>query len=125
PGAWSTLRDDAPRAERLRAAGLRIAVGTDANPGTSPALDLGLMAALAVRDAGLTAEEAILGITSHAAAALGRTDVGRIATGCHGDLVVHANRDPRTLAYALGSVRPRHVLLGGQRVAGEDGPSPW
>lgn len=51
PGAWRTLRQTAPSAERLRAHGVTMAVGTDLNPGTSPTPDLALCAALAVRDA--------------------------------------------------------------------------
>src|SRR5690606_25100506 len=60
PGAWRTLRQTPPDVERMRARGVRIAVGTDCNPGTSPSVDLPLAAALAVRDAGLTLEEAVL-----------------------------------------------------------------
>src|SRR5690606_15817291 len=88
PGAWRTLRQAAPDAARMRARGVRVAVGTDLNPGTSPCADLPLAAALAVRDAGLSLEEAVLAITCEAARAAGIPDAGRIAPGLRADLVL-------------------------------------
>lgn len=123
PGAWRTLRQEAPDAARMRAAGLRIAVGTDCNPGTSPSVDLPMMAALAVRDAGLTLEEAVLAITRHAATAAGWDDRGRLAPGLRADLAVYDERDPRALAYGLGGVDARAVIQGGV-VTRERVPSP-
>ena len=116
PGAWRTLGQAPPEAERLRRAGVRMAVGTDLNPGTSPTSDLPLCAALAVRDAGLTLEEALLAITREAAKAIGRADAGRIEAGLPADLAVYDEEDPRALAYALGDVLAHGVWLGGKRV---------
>ncbi|RLB53055.1 MAG: imidazolonepropionase [Deltaproteobacteria bacterium] len=127
PGAWRTLRQAAPDVGRLRRAGVRLAVGTDLNPGTSPTTNLPLCAALAVRDAGLTLEEAVLGVTVDAAAAAGFEGVGRIAEGCWGDLAIYAHDDPRALAYGIGDVRPLKVVLGGRVVHEEprDGVAVW
>jgi imidazolonepropionase len=116
PSAWRTLRQTPPDAERLRAFGVRVAVGTDCNPGTSPTLDLPLQAALAVRDAGLTLEEAVLALTAEGARAAGLSDVGRIAPGCHADLALFDEEDPRALAYAIGGPEARCVLLAGRPV---------
>lgn len=116
PGAWRTLRQKPPDAARLRAHGVRIAVGTDCNPGTSPMTDLGLAAALAVRDAGLTLDEAVLAITSEAAKAAGLPDAGRIAVGGAADLALFASDDPRVLGYALGGLRATLVVLAGKIV---------
>lgn len=116
PGAWRTLRQTAPDAARMRARGVRIAVGTDCNPGTSPMVDLPLAAALAVRDAGLTLEEAVLAITVEAARAAGLDDAGRIAAGLRADLALFDEEDPRALAYSLGGLRPSAVVLGGRVV---------
>ncbi len=116
PGAWRTLRQRPPDVERLRAAGVRLAVATDCNPGTSPCTDLGLCASLAVRDAGLTLEEAVLGVTAEAARAAGLSGVGRIEVGAWADLAVWPHEDPRTVAYAVGGVRARAVVLGGEVV---------
>ncbi|MEZ4338327.1 MAG: imidazolonepropionase [Sandaracinaceae bacterium] len=122
PGAWRTLRQVAPDAARMRAFGVRIAVGTDCNPGTSPTLDLPLMASLAVRDAGLTLEEAVLAVTREAAAAAGFEEAGRIRVGWPADLVLYDEEDPRALAYAIGGALARTVVLGGRVVV--DGPPP-
>ncbi len=70
PGAWRTLRQQAPNAERMQSTGVRVAVATDCNPGTSPTQDLQLCAALAVRDAGLHPDAALLAITRRAAEVL-------------------------------------------------------
>jgi imidazolonepropionase len=124
PGAWRTLRQTAPDAARMRALGVRVAIGTDCNPGTSPTTDLPACAALAVRDAGVTVEEAVLGITRHAASALGLRDVGSIHVGACADLVSYDQEDPRVLAYALSGARARLVLLAGAIVlGGADVPS--
>lgn len=120
PGAWRTLRQKAPDAARLRAAGVAIVVATDCNPGTSACVDLPLCAALAVRDAGLTLEEALLAITVEAAAALGLSDRGRIAPGARADLACYDAGDPRALAYALGGTRARWTVLGGRVLTSAD-----
>jgi len=116
PGAWRTLRQQPPDAARMRAHGVRIAVGTDCNPGTSPLTDLGLAAALAARDAGLSLEEAVLAVTREAASAAGLRDAGRIAVGARADLVLFPGDDPRIVAYALGGLRAVFVVLGGRVV---------
>jgi len=116
PGAWRTLRQRPPDAERLRSAGVRLAVATDCNPGTSPCTDLPLCTALAVRDAGLTLEEAVLAVTADAARAAGVRDVGRITVGAWGDLAIYPQPDARAIAYGVGDVRPAVVVLGGEVV---------
>lgn len=123
PGAWRTLRQRPPDAARIRAHGVRIAVGTDCNPGTSPTVDLPLMASLAVRDAGLTLEEAVLAVTVEAAKAAGLPDVGRIAAGARADLALYDEEDPRALAYGIGGPGARVVVLGG-RVVDERSSAP-
>lgn len=120
PGAWRTLRQTPPDAARLRAHGVAIAIGTDCNPGTSPCTDLPLCAALAVRDAGVTLEDAILGVTVEAARALGMSDVGVIAPGARADLAAYDHDDPRILGYVLGGLRARWVMLGGRLLQGAD-----
>lgn len=116
PGAWRTLRQTPPNAGRMRGRGVRMAIGTDCNPGTSPCTDLTLCAALAVRDAGLTLDEAVLGITANAASALGSTSIGRLQVGSHADIAIYEGDDARMLGYALGGVRAEHVVLNGELV---------
>ncbi len=116
PGAWRTLRQKAPDAARLRTFGVKVAIGTDCNPGTSPCTDLPLCVALAVRDAGVNIEDAILGVTTHAARALGLSDVGTILPGMKADLACFDHDDPRMLGYVLGGAKASLVTIGGEVV---------
>ena len=88
PGAQLYLRDSAPPVEALREAGVPIAIGTDLNPGSSPVHDLWTAATLSTLLAGLTMEEALLGITRHAAQALGLSDRGFIGVGAKADIAL-------------------------------------
>jgi imidazolonepropionase len=114
PAAWRTLRQTPPDAARLRAYGVSMAIATDCNPGTAPCTDLPLCAALAVRDAGVTLEEAILGITVEAARAIGVADAGVIAPGARADLACFDADDPRILGYVVGGLRARWIVLEGR-----------
>ena len=77
-----------PTRQALREAGVPIAIGTDLNPGSSPVHDLWTTATLSTLIAGLTMEEALLGITRHAAQALGLHDRGHLALGAKGDIAL-------------------------------------
>ena len=88
PGARLYLKDDPPPVEALRAAGVRMAIATDYNPGSSPVDDIWVCATLACVQMGLTVEEAIVGMTTNAAAALGQTDLGRITVGGPADIAL-------------------------------------
>lgn len=116
PAAWRSLRQTPPNAERLRRFGVRVALGTDLNPGTAPSMDLPLQAGLAVRDAGLTTEEAVLGVTRYAADACGLADAGRLARGLRADIALYDDEDPRCIGYWLGGLRAWKVLLEGREV---------
>ena len=88
PGAQLYLRDSAPPTAAFREAGIPMAIGTDLNPGSSPIHDLWTAATLACLIQGLTIEEAVLGITRHAAQALGRPDCGILVVGGRADLAL-------------------------------------
>jgi len=124
PGAWRTLRQTAPDAARMVRAGVRVAVATDANPGTSPTLDLVLCAALAVRDAGLPPDQALASITSHAADAMGAFDRGRVQVGGPADLAMWETDTPDAFAYVLGRMSPRLLMIGGAVLHESDTGSP-
>ena len=126
PGAMLYLRDPSPPVARLRAAGVPLAVATDFNPGSSPLPDLWAAATLSCLTMGLTVEEALAGITRHAATALGRPDLGRLEVGCAADLVLV--RPPagepaelRVLVQYLGGHRAERVYKGGIEVRGPGG----
>ena len=104
PGAYYTLRDThVPPIQALRDAGVPMAVSTDHNPGTSPALSLLLMANMACTLFRLTVPEALAGITTHAARALGLQDShGLIASGRPANFVLWPVADAAELAYWFG-----------------------
>ncbi|RZJ12692.1 MAG: imidazolonepropionase [Acidovorax sp.] len=104
PGAYYTLRDThLPPIAQLREAGVPMAVSTDHNPGTSPALSLLLMANMACTLFRLTVPEALAGITTYAARALGLQDThGLIAAGRPANFVLWPLSEPAELAYWYG-----------------------
>ena len=118
PGAYYTLRDTKlPPIAALRAAGVPMAVSTDHNPGTSPALSLLLMANMACTLFRLTVPEAIAGITVHAARALGLQDShGAIAAGRPANFVLWDLQDAAELAYWFGQ-RPVRAVVRQGRIA--------
>ncbi|TXH91255.1 MAG: imidazolonepropionase [Rhodoferax sp.] len=112
PGAYYTLRDThLPPIAALRAAGIPMAVSTDHNPGTSPALSLLLMANMACTLFRLTVPEALDGITRHAAAALGLQDShGILAVGRPANFVLWKVQEAAELTYWFGSA-PVHTVV--------------
>jgi imidazolonepropionase len=103
PGAFYFLRETKlPPVQALRSAGVPIAIATDHNPGSSPALSLLLMLNMACTLFRLTPEEAFAGVTVHAARALGLADRGRLAPGQRADLALWDAAHPRELAYRFG-----------------------
>jgi imidazolonepropionase len=114
PGAALTLRLPWPDAHRLLAAGCRVALGTDLNPGSSLSENLPLMMSLACMQMGMSAAQAWCGVTLEAAAALGRADLGRLAPDARGDLVVWNADDHREVPQHFGVSLAAHVAIGGE-----------
>lgn len=113
PGAFYTLREtQQPPIAALRAAGVKMAVATDVNPGSSPMASLTLAMNMACTLFRMTPEEALLGTTAHAARALGLADRGRIAPGLRADLCVWQADHPAELSYRIGST-PLHTRIFG------------
>jgi imidazolonepropionase len=113
PGAFYFIREThKPDLAAMRAAGLRIALATDLNPGSAPALSLLLMLNMGCTLFRMTVAEALRGITVNAAAALGLRDRGVLAPGMRADLVLFGIGAPAELCYWLG----RNPCLG--RVVG-------
>ncbi|MBA4063455.1 MAG: imidazolonepropionase [Isosphaera sp.] len=114
PGAFYFLREkQKPPVEALRAAGVPLAVATDANPGTSPFASLRLAMNLACVLYGLTPAEALAGATREAAKALGRADrLGTIAPGKRADLLLWDATHPAEIVCQLG-VNPLRVRMAG------------
>ena len=104
PGAFYFLRETKlPPVEALRRHRVPIAVSTDCNPGTSPCTSLLLMLNMACTLFRLTPQEALAGVTRHAASALGLQDRGVLAAGKRADFVLWDVQRPAQLSYALGA----------------------
>ena len=89
-------------------------MATDCNPGSSPLTSLLLTLNMGCTLFRLTPEEALAGVTTHAARALGLSDRGRIAPGLRADLVVWDVARPAELAYRIG-FNPLHArVMGGK-----------
>src|SRR5262249_8047247 len=93
-----------PPVAALRAAGVPIAIATDCNPGTSPASSALLAMNMACTLFDMTPEEALAGMTRHAAKALGLEDeIGTIEEGKSADLAIWHVSEPAELAYWIGA----------------------
>jgi imidazolonepropionase len=105
PGAYYFLRDThLPPIALLRRHGVPMAVATDCNPGTSPTTHLPLMLNMACVLFRMTTNEALLGVTRHAAMALGLEQTrGTIQVGKHADLCLWNVDHPAELAHAIGA----------------------
>ncbi|MGD1976964.1 MAG: imidazolonepropionase [Gammaproteobacteria bacterium] len=116
PGAFYFLRESRrPPVPALREAGVRMAVASDLNPGSSPVPSLLICAHMACVFFGLSAVEAIEGITRHGAAAMGIGDeAGSIAIGRQADFTVWDLATPEQLVYQLGGLYPHRVYVKGE-----------
>jgi imidazolonepropionase len=104
PGAFYFLREtQKPPVDLLRKHGVPIAISSDSNPGTSPLTSLLLTANMAATFFRLTVDECLLGVTRHAAKALGRLDqVGTLEAGKSCDLAIWNIERPAELVYRIG-----------------------
>lgn len=99
-------------------AGGALAVATNCNPGSAPTGSMPMAIALAVRNLGLTAAEAVVACTANAATLLGLDDRGTIEVGRRGDLVLVRWADERQIGYEFGGNPIDLVLCDGQLVDG-------
>lgn len=115
PGAFYTLREtQVPPVQAFRDHGVPMALATDCNPGSSPLTSLLLTMNMGCTLFGMTPEEALAGVTRHAAQALGFTDRGQIAAGQRADLAIWDVEHPAELAYRIG-FNPLHKRIFGGR----------
>ncbi|MBK0095045.1 imidazolonepropionase [Erwinia sp. S63] len=116
PGAFYLLREtQRPPVDLFRKHGVPMALASDANPGTSPALSLRLMLNMGCTLFGMTPEEALAGVTLWGAKALGlqhshgSLEVGKVANFVHWPLA-----RPAELIYWLGGELPCQVIYRGE-----------
>ena len=115
PGAFYAIREtQMPPIQAFRAHGVPMALATDCNPGSSPLTSLLLAMNMACTLFRLTPDEALRGVTTHAARALGLRDTGAIAPGLRADLAVWNVETPAELAYRIGFNPLYQRIFGGQ-----------
>ena len=116
PGAYYVLGEtQLPPIEVLREHRVPMAVATDCNPGSAPLESLLLAVNMACILFRLTPEEALAGVTRHAARALGLGAThGTLECGKTADLAVWRIAEPAELAYRVGANRLVAVVRGGQ-----------
>jgi imidazolonepropionase len=104
PGAFYCIRETKlPPVEAMRRLGVRMAVATDCNPGTSPLTSILLAMNMAATLFRLTVEECIAGATREAARALGLLDtIGTLQAGKACDLAIWDIAAPAELVYRMG-----------------------
>ncbi|WP_230851901.1 imidazolonepropionase [Pseudoalteromonas luteoviolacea] len=103
PGAFYFLRETQhPPIDLLREHKVPIAIASDFNPGTAPLCSLRLMLNMACTLFRMTPEESLLGVTRHAAKALGLSDRGVLKVGAKADIAMWQIQHPSELSYQFG-----------------------
>lgn len=113
PGVEFSTRSPYPDGGSLLAAGVRVALATDCNPGTCYSSSVPFVIALAVREMGMTPAQAVRAATAGSAAALRRDDIGVLRVGARADLTALDAPSYRHLPYRPG-VPLAHVILDGR-----------
>jgi imidazolonepropionase len=116
PATDFSTRQPYPSARRAIDAGVKVAMATNCNPGSSYTTSMAFCIALAVRDMGMTPEEALLAATSGGALALRRDDVGRLVPGARADAVILEAPSYTHLVYRPGVPLVGAVVMAGQTV---------
>jgi imidazolonepropionase len=112
PGAFYFIREtQRPPVDLFRRHGVRLALATDCNPGTSPLTSLLLTMNMGATLFRLTVDECIAGVTREAARALGLFDeVGSLEAGKWCDLAIWNIESPAELVYRMG-FNPLHARI--------------
>jgi imidazolonepropionase len=112
PGAFYFIREEKkPPVDLFRSHGVPMAVATDCNPGTSPLTSLLLTMNMSATLFRMTVEECLLGVTRHAAQALGmKRETGTLEVGKSADLAIWNIERPAELVYRMG-FNPLHARI--------------
>jgi imidazolonepropionase len=114
PATDFSTRQPYPDARRAIDAGVKVAIATNCNPGSSYTTSMAFCIALAVRDLHMTPEEALLAATRGGARALEREDVGRLAPGARADAAILDAPSYAHLVYRPGVPLVATTLVGGR-----------
>jgi imidazolonepropionase len=112
PGAFYVLREkQVPPIELFRKHGVRLALATDCNPGTSPMTSLLLAMNMGATLFRFTIDECLAGVTREAARALGCLhETGTLEPGKWCDLAIWDIERPAELVYRIG-FNPLHARV--------------
>jgi imidazolonepropionase len=112
PGAFYFIRETKkPPIDLFRRHGVKMAVATDCNPGTSPLTSLLLTMNMAATLFGMTVDECLAGVTREAARALGLlAETGTLEVGKWADLAIWDIERPAELVYRMG-FNPLHARV--------------
>lgn len=116
PGAFYFLRETQPPPVALfRRHGVPMALSTDSNPGSSPTTSLLLMLNMGCTFFRLTPTEAFLGVTRHAARALGlEATHGTLEVGKAANLCLWDAGSVAELCYPIGAKPPVRIVRRGR-----------
>ena len=102
PATDFSTRQPYPDARRAIDGGVKVAMASNCNPGSSYTTSLSFCIAMAVRDMGMTIDEAVASVTTGGAAALHRPDLGRIVPGGPAHITILDAPSRHHLAYRPG-----------------------
>jgi imidazolonepropionase len=116
PGAEFSTRSEYPDARKLFEAGVRVALATDCNPGSSYTSSMAFCIAVAVRDMHFSPEQALWSATLGGAMALQREDVGMLSIGKAADFVVLDAPSFRHIPYRPGVDLVEQTFISGTSI---------
>jgi imidazolonepropionase len=116
PAAEFSTRSNYSDARRLFEAGVKVALATDCNPGSSYTTNMPFVIAIAVRDLYFSPEQAIWAATKGGAMALRRKDVGHLGISASADFSILSTPSYVHLAYRPGVPLIDEVWRDGNRI---------
>jgi imidazolonepropionase len=116
PVAEFSTRAQYPDARRLLDAGVTVALAADCNPGSAYSTNIPFCIAVAVREMGMTVDEAVWSATAGGALALQRDDIGRLRHGARADAALLEAPSYLHLAYRPGVPLVSAVWREGKRL---------
>jgi len=116
--SFHLMLDHYAPARKMLDVGMKIALATDFNPGSSPTMSMQMIIALACRQMKMTAGEAITAATINAAYAIGKADyIGSLEEGKQADIIILGIPNYLQLPYWFGGNLVEAVIKKGKVVS--------